>query len=538
MSLHPQYLLDVHDELIVDLFAGGGGASSGIEQALGRMVDIAINHDPVAVGLHKANHPQTVHYTSDVFEVDPRRATDGRPVGLLWASPDCTYHSKARGSKPIRHANRRRRSLAWVVTRWAGTVMPRVIILENVEEFAEWGPLIGKPDKLRPCAKRRGKTFRKWVSSLKAHGYQVECRELRACDYGAPTTRKRLFVIARRDGRPIVWPEPSHGPGRKKPFRTAAECIDWSLPMCSIFATKEEAKEWAKLHGVGVPIRPLADKSLARIARGVKKFVLDNPKPFIVQMGQTGSWSDKSRGVNEPLSTITTKNSHLLATAHVSTYYGGEQGADRSQGLDSPIATITSGGGRHALVAGFLAKHYGGFYDQSKGSGATLEGPLHTICANGRGHQTLVGAYIGRDFGESVGNSAEDPIGTITSTGNGKASLVAAFLAKYFGTGDGSSLSDPSPTVTTKDRFGLVTVEVNGENHVLTDIAMRMLTPRELFRAQGFRDSYIIDRQADGTPITKTDQVRLCGNSVSPAISEALAAANCVELIIRERVPA
>ncbi len=513
MSLHSQYLLDVHEELVVDLFAGGGGASSGIEQALGRMVDIAINHDPIAVGLHRANHPQTVHYVSDVFEVDPRRATDGRPVGLLWASPDCTYHSKARGAKPIRSANKKRRSLAWVVTRWAGTVSPRVIMLENVEEFADWGPLIGKPDKLRPCAKRRGKTFKKWVSSLREQGYRVEWRELKACDYGAPTTRKRLFVIARRDGQLIVWPEPTHGPGRRKPFRTAAECIDWSVPMCSIFATREEAKAWAKHHGVGVPIRPLADKSLWRIARGLKKFVLDNPKPFIVP-------------------------GEKLVAAHVSTYYGGEQGKERSQDLGEPLATITSGGLRHALVAAFMAKHYGGFYDEFGGAGLSLDSPLHTICANGRGHQTLVGAYIGRDFGQSVGHSADEPMGTLTSTGNGKASLVAAFLAKYFGTGESSDLSDPAPTVTTKDRFGLVTVKVNGEERFITDICMRMLTPRELFRAQGFRDQYIIDRLPDGSPITKSDQVRLCGNSVSPAIAEALAAANCMDLQVRERVSA
>src|SRR5690625_2512352 len=287
MSIYSQLLLDIHDELIVDLFAGGGGASCGIEMATGRQVDVAVNHDAAAVAMHQINHPQTRHEIADVFEVCPRVVTKGRPVGLLWASPDCTYHSKARGGKPMRDKNRKRRSLAWVVTRWAGQVRPRVIMLENVEEFADWGPLVGPHDALRPCPKRRGKTFRRWVRSLERHGYEVEWRELRACDYGAPTIRKRLFVIARCDGEPIVWPEPTHGPGTGRRYRSAAECIDWDEPMLSIFATREEAKEWARAHRrsgrkMGTPVRPLADATMRRIARGVKRYVLKDPKPFIV----------------------------------------------------------------------------------------------------------------------------------------------------------------------------------------------------------------------------------------------------------------
>ena len=280
MSVFDQYLLDVHDELIVDLFAGGGGASVGIEMATGRQVDVAINHDPEAVAMHEENHPQTRHHTSDVFEVDPREVTEGRDVGLLWASPDCTFHSKARGSKPIRSAEKKRRALAWVVTRWAGTVRPRVIMLENVEEFSNWGRLVARRDaegrvhkdsggvaepgervpvehqELIPDTSDAGRRFRVWVRSLQAHGYRVEWRELRASDYGAPTSRKRLFLIARCDGEPIVWPEPSHGPGTGRRCRTAADIIDWSEPICSIFADKDEAAAWAKAHSKHRPVPP------------------------------------------------------------------------------------------------------------------------------------------------------------------------------------------------------------------------------------------------------------------------------------------
>ena len=582
-SIFSQLLLDTHDELIVDLFAGGGGASLGIEEATGRQVDIAINHDAAAIELHKANHPTTLHLRSDVFEVDPRRVTEGRPVGLLWASPDCTYHSKARGAKPIRSKTKKRRALAWVVTRWAGQVSPRIIMLENVEEFALWGPLVGKHDQLRPCPKRKGKTFRRWVTTLKGLGYQVEHRELRACDYGAPTIRKRLFVIARRDGQPIVWPEPTHGdPNSKavterrlKPFRTAADCIDWTIPMCSIFATKDEAKQWAKDHcRKSAPIRPLADNTMARIAKGVKRYVLENPKPFLVTIahgegtGRTSRWGDGTRNVDEPLSTVTTKNAHAVAApflvprygerpgqtprtrnvndpmatvvtdgngsslvaANIQTYYGGENGENRGVDLTEPLRTQSTEN-RFGIVATFLAQNNGGFFD---GPGREVTEPLSTVMTSSTGHHGLMAAHIQRDFGTSVGSPVDAPIGTLTCDYGGHAALVGSFLTKYYGEGVGQELTEPAHTIPTVDRFGLVSVTINGVPMVVTDIAMRMLVPRELYTAQGFPRTYIIDRGADGKKLTSTDQVRMCGNSVCPPLARAMVAANAPDLVARK----
>jgi len=603
MSAFNQYLLGVHDELICDLFAGGGGASSGIEQALGRMVDIAINHDKMAVEMHKANHPQTVHLCSDVFEVDPREATDGRPVGLLWASPDCTFFSKARGSKPIRHATRKRRALAWVVTRWAGTVRPRVIAMENVEEFLTWGPLCGKPELLRPNPKKRGRTFKAWVKSLEAHGYVVEWRELRACDYGAPTIRKRLFIIARCDGQPIVWPEPTHGPGLK-PYVPVATCIDWSLPMCSVFATKEEAKEWAKEHGLAVPQRPLAENTMARIARGVEKFVVGNPNPFLVNVANSKTtgrgpnvWSpdepvrtvtssngfavvapfvagvggrqgqSPNRGVDAPFQTITTKADSVVVAPIIANYHNGPDGDRRTKTPDQPLDTmdcsnrfgvvapflvpnyseregqaprcrsaeepspvIVPGGNGARLAVAYLGQNNGGHYD---GCGRGVDEPMATILANSRGHFSLTVAHIQRDFGTSTGHPVTEPLKTITTEGGGKAALVYSFLTQYNGTSVGQAVTEPANTSTAKDRFGVVTVQIKGEPYVIEDIGMRMLQPHELYRAQGFRRGYIHDRTADGTPITKTDQVRMCGNSVCPPVAAAIVRANCADMIAR-----
>lgn len=556
-TLFPQMLLDLNSELVVDLFAGGGGASVGIEMALGRQVDIAVNHDAAAVSLHEANHPQTKHHTCDVFEVDPREVTQGRPVGLLWASPDCTYHSKARGAKPIRHKHRKRRALAWVVTRWAGQVRPRVIMLENVEEFADWGPLVGPPDQLRPCPRRRGRTFRTWRRSLERLGYHVEKRELRACDYGAPTIRKRLFVIARCDGRPIVWPEKTHGPGRKHPYRTAASCIDWSIPMCSIFATREESRAWGKLHGQAAPVRPLAEATMRRVARGVKRYVIDNPKPYIVGVGGRQGQSPE-RPLDAPMQTITAKadsavvapvivpnntnnaphsadrpvptitggGRNILVAPYLVPRYGEREGQEpRTRSVEEPSPVIVPSGNGASLVAAFMAKHFTGV------DGAPLTEPTPTVTTID--HNALVAAHIQRDFGTSTGSAADTPIGTITSVFGGHAGLVASFLAKYYGTGDGDELSNPTPTITTKDRFGLVTVTVRGEPYYIADIAMRMLQPRELYNAQGFPRSYIIDRGADGRKLTKTEQVRMVGNSVCPPIAAALARANVPELIVR-----
>lgn len=440
--IYPQMLLDLNRELVVDLFAGGGGASTGIEMALGRHVDIAVNHDPAALAMHEMNHPQTYHDRSDVFEVDPYAITQGRPVGLLWASPDCTFFSKALGGKPIRSAEKKRRALAWVVKRWGGQVNPRVIMMENVEEFQEWGRLIGPPDNLRPCPRRKGARFRRLVRDLERMDYRVEWREHRACDYGAPTIRKRLFLIARCDGRPIVWPEPTHGPGARKPYRTAAECIDWSIPMLSIFATPEEAREWARKHGVGTPRRPLVEATMRRLARGVIRYVIEDPAPFIVDM--------------------------------------------------------RPGGDRRERVVAFLAQNNGGFYD-------------------------------------GAGRSLRDPMSTVLNTGSHQ-SLVVVFLQKYYGQGTGQRLDEPMHTIPTLDRFGLVavTVMLEGERYVIADIAMRMLQPRELYSAQGFPAEYIIDRGVDGKKLTKTEMVRMCGNSVSPPIAAALVRANVPELIVRD----
>lgn len=486
----PQLLLDVHDELIVDLFAGGGGASLGIEMATGRQVDVAINHDSAAVALHRANHPQTDHHVSDVFEVDTREVTQGRPIGLLWASPDCTDHSKAKGGKPIR--NRKRRALAWVVKRWAGQVRPRVICLENVEEFVDWGPLVGPPGKLRRCPKRKGKTFRRFIRELERLGYAVEWRELRACEYGAPTIRKRLFLVARCDGEPIVWPEPTHGEGLL-PFRTAAECIDWSTPMLSIFATPEEAKAWARARRaegwpMGTPRRPLAEATLRRIARGVVRYVLEAAAPFIVNLAQRGP---------------------------------------REYPLEDPMRTQHAGGNAFGVVVPYVAPN------NTNNAPQGIDDPLHTQSAGGT-HHGLVAAHVQRDFGQSVGQDAADPLGTVTPDGGGKAALVASFLQKYYGAGVGQRMAEPVATVTTKDRMGLVTVDLDGAPFVIVDIAMRMLQPRELYRAQGFPDSYRIERGVDGRQFTKTEQVRMVGNSVSPQVAAALVRANCLALVARD----
>lgn len=497
-----QFVLPLSHEVVVDLFAGGGGASTGIELALGRHVDVAVNHDPEAVSLHQANHPQTRHFVSDVFEVDPAAVTEGRPVGLLWASPDCTYHSKARGGKPHRDRNRarRRRGLAGVVVRWAASVRPRVIALENVEEFQHWGPLL---EDGTPCPDRRGMSFRRWVAQLRNLGYAVEWRELRACDYGAPTIRKRLFVIARCDGQPIVWPAPTHGPGRA-PYRTAADCIDWSLPCPSIFDRE----------------RPLAEATLRRIARGVQRYVIEAAKPFIVRIGQTGHGdAGKVRSADEPLSTVTSKAEHCLAVPTlVQTGYGERAGqAPRVPGLDKPLGTVV-GGQKHALVAAFLAKHYGGVV------GTDLRQPAGTVTTVD--HHALVAASMVKLRGTSSAVPASDPLHTISAGGEHHAA-VAAFLTAYYGSDQDTPVDDPLHTVTTKPRFALVMVE--GVPHTIADIGMRMLQPRELYRAQGFPESYLIDRGADGRPLSKAAQVRMCGNSVSPPVATAIVRANYAE---------
>lgn len=524
----PQLLLDTHEELIVDLFAGGGGASLGIEMATGRMVDIAINHDATAVAMHRVNHPQTTHHVCDVFEADPRTVTEGRPVGLLWASPDCTDHSKAKGGKPFRDTARKRRALAWVVTRWAGQVRPRVICLENVEEFAEWGPLIGLRGELRRCPRRKGRTFRAWVRSLERLGYVVEWRELRACDFGAPTIRKRLFVVARCDGRPIVWPKPTHGPRTRRKYRTAAECIDWSIPMLSIFATREEAIAWGRAHGQAPPKRPLAEATMRRIARGVVRFVLEAPEPFVVTLNHGGTHAP--RGVGEPLRTLTSsRDAHGLVAPYLVPRYGEREGQEpRTRSVAAPAPVIVPTGNGASLAAAFLARHWGGMV------GKELDVPFPTVLTKGAQDQ-LAAVHLSHAYTSNTNGgdgNLERPAKTIVTGGHH--GLVASFLQRYHGQGVGSALGAPASTLTTKDRLGLVTVMLKGEPYVVVDIAMRMLQPRELFRAQGFPDSYAIERGADGRRLTKTAQVRLVGNSVCPDVAAALVRANCAELIARD----
>lgn len=499
--LTPQFTLPLADDLVIDLFAGGGGASTGIEQAIGRHVDIAVNHDPAAVSLHWANHPQTQHFVSDVFEVDPLAVTEGRPVGLLWASPDCKHFSKAKGGKPV---SKRVRGLAWVVVKWAKLVRPRVICLENVEEFQTWGPLA---EDGRPCPQRKGSTFTRWVGQLRGLGYTVEWRELRACDYGAPTIRKRLFLVARRDGMPIVWPAPTHaqkpakGSGLK-PWRTAAECIDWTLPCPSIFERD----------------RPLAEATLRRIAHGVVRYVVNAAQPYIVRIGQTGHGdAGKVRSIEEPVSTVTTKAEHLLVSPTlVQTGYGERQGqAPRVPGLDKPLGTVVAGASKHALVAAFLAKHYTGVI------GSDMTAPIGAVTT--QDHHSLVAANMVKLRGTNNSTAADEPLHTVSAGGQHHAQ-ACAFLTAYYGSDQDTPLSEPMHTVTTKPRFGLVMVE--GEPYEIADIGMRMLQPRELYTAQGFPASYITDRGHDGRVLPKDAQVRMCGNSVCPPLARALVAAN------------
>lgn len=522
-----------YSEIIVDLFAGGGGASEGIRQALGRDVDVAINHDRVAIAMHMANHPGTRHMRQNVWEVPPRWATGGKPVGLLWASPDCKHFSKAKGGAPKRDIEIR--SLAWVVEKWAREVRPRVIILENVEEFQSWGPL----DKKGCIVKsQKGTTFCAFVRRLRRLGYAIEWRELRACDYGAPTIRKRLFLIARCDGLSIVWPEPTHGQGLI-PYRTAAEIIDWSIPCPSIFERK----------------KPLVENTLRRIAEGIRRYVIEAEKPFIVNLTHGG----RLESIDEPLKTVTGANrgEKAIVTPFIHSYYGPKKpGEFRGSGIDEPLKTqstenrfglvvphiqrqfgqgigsgmndpvgtvMSNGMGKTALVAAFMAQHNGGYY---KSAGRSLKKPISTITHRGT-QQQLVTSHVVKLRGTNHGHPVSEPLHTITAGGT-HFGEVRAFLIKYFSTGgQWQNLNDPTHTIKTKEHLSMVTVNIQGEPYVITDIGMRMLTPRELFRAQGFDDSYKIDIEIDGKRITKTDQVRCCGNSVPPDFARALVEVNC-----------
>lgn len=521
-------------ELFVDNFAGGGGASTGIEIAIGRNVDIAINHDPDAIAMHKANHPNSKHYCEDVWEVDPKEACGGTPVALAWFSPDCKHFSRAKGGKPV---DNKIRGLAWVAIKWALLVRPRVIMLENVPEIQTWCPL-GADNK--PIKKRLGETFNGFIRILstglnKEHpafiecckaleldldspkadilsrglGYAIEYRELMSCDYGAPTTRTRFYMVARSDGKPIVWAKPTHAPrdseevksGKLLPYHTAAECIDWSIPAQSIFERD----------------KPLAENTLKRIARGIKKFVIDSPEPFIVNH----KFEKPPENMNEPLSTITAVNSHYVVAPSLIQYHSETtENEVRGQELDEPLMTVDASP-RYALSVAHIMKNYAGGY---KGVGSAADKPLDTITA--KDHNSLVTAHILTMRNNMDGQPVDEPLTTISCSGAHHAE-VQAFLVKYFSTGAAKSIDEPLDTVTTKDRFALVTI--HGEEYIITDIKMRMLQPRELFNAQGFPPEYIIDKDFEGNSYAKTKQVARCGNAVTPPVAAALVRANLPE---------
>lgn len=504
----------INGELIIDNFAGGGGASTGIEMATGYCVDIAINHDPEAIRMHKANHPSTRHYCESVWDVDPVKVCGGRPVGLAWFSPDCKHFSKAKGGKP---KNKKIRGLAWVALRWAALVRPRVIMLENVEEFKTWGPLNRGH---RPIKAKQGVTFRRFVSQLEDLGYAVEYRELVAADYGTPTMRRRFFLVARCDGRPIIWPEPTHAPadspevaaGNKMPYVGAHTQIDFSLPCPSIFDTAEEIKSKYGIRAV----RPLAEKTMERIFRGLIQFLFKKHNPFIipigygetarqnlcepllapcmVQIGQTGFADDRSKDVRDPLTTIVSKNEHCLV-APILIQYHSETSVNevRGQGLNAPIMTV-DGSNRYGFVMSYLSKFYG----------------------NG------------------LGQDMQEPLGTITAgAGGGHFAEVRAFLIKYYGQGVGQDIQDPLGTITSHDRFGLVTIA--GVDYQIADIGLRMLEPRELYGCQGFPEDYIIDHDIEGNTYSRSEQVKRCGNAVCPPIPAALVKANLPEMCVARR---
>jgi len=711
LDFKTQYALGLNpqdDEILVDFFCGGGGAGTGLEMGLGRKVNVAKNHSPAAISMHTINHPGAVHFATDVFDGDPDTECGGKAVGWFHMSPDCTHHSQAAGGQPRK---REIRNLSWIGLKWAGKKRPRVISLENVKQILQWGPLIAKRCKLTgrviklvtettakgkevikhvvaepgevvpvgqqflmPDPKRRGQTWARFVSELQRLGYAVEWRVIKACDFGAPTSRERLFMIARCDGQPIVWPEPTHAKkpvkGQKK-WRTAAECIDWTIPSKSIFDRKKD----------------LAPSTLRRVAKGMKKFVIDSANPFIVPIAnwsgesvqstdnplrtvtawprggsfamaspiiapathqggerindpqtplptitcanrgeltlisptliQTGygeragqeprvpgldqplgtvvaggvkhavtgavlvgaggpEYSGKPAAVDHPAGTLMTQNHRAIAAAHLVKF----RFADEGKSLDEPLPTVTSGGNyqrpagaAHAMGIStvFMAQMNGGFnttaakpldepmstvtntcsqqqlvtanlvHLRGNCDARDLNAPLHTVSAGGT-HHGLVSAFMERQFGASVGQSVDEPAPTVTAGGGGKSSLVelklspevevgalrvAAFLISYYGTGDSaSSAGDPAPTITTKDRLALVTVMIKGTPYVIVDICLRMLQPHELYRAQGFPPDYIITHGADGRPFTKTEQVHMCGNSVSPPPMAALAEAN------------
>lgn len=616
--LTPQFVLALSAKLVIDLFAGGGGASTGIEQAIGRHVDIAINHDPDAIGMHEANHPQTRHYRADVWEICPRQATDGQAVGLLHASPDCTHHSQALGGQP---RSKEIRSLAWVVHRWAGIAQPDVITLENVEQMLQWSPLIAKRcpdtgrvitlDKIKdakgkatyrvadpgervprnnqflvPDKKRLGHNWRHFIQGLRDMGYQVQWRVICNADLGCHSTRTRLYLVARRDGLPIVWPEKTHAKkpmGQLKSHKPAADCIDWSIPGTSIFGRKKD----------------LADATMRRIAHGMQKYVLGSKEPFIAPAAAAAfitKFNTGSVGVDlrEPVPTVTAGGNPvrpgtgttigLVAASMVQVGYGERKGQEpRALDLQQALGTVVAGGNKFATASAYLvqAGHGEGKGAAKRRSHGTndITGPIGTVTASGGG-QSLATAFMVQangGFNATPARDLRDGMSTVTTSGSqqqlavahlttlrrnntGKAlaeplpvvcaggehhGLVqyelgqedeagalrcAAFLMRYHANGgQWAELSEPMTTITTRDRLALVTVWLKGEPWVIVDITLRMLVPRELYNAQDFPPDYVIDRTAAGKPLTKTAQVRMAGNSVSPLPMRLIVAANYSE---------
>ena len=542
---------DILDEIIVDNFAGGGGASTGIELATGRPVSIAINHDPDAILMHKTNHPYTTHYQESVWDIDPKEVCMGHPVGLAWFSPDCKHFSKAKGGKPV---EKKIRGLAWIVLRWAGTVRPRVIMLENVEEFQTWGPV----RRGRPVKAKAGQTFKKFVDQIQALGYAVEFRELVAADYGAPTTRKRFFMVARCDGRPIVWPEPTHAPadsaevkaGKKLPWRSAAEIIDWGLPCPSVFDTKENIKAEYGLTAV----RPLRPNTMRRIIRGVDKFTIKNGKPFIIQCNHTGD--GHIRDHLDPLGTVTARHTEGVLAPSLIQYHTEQDDHVRASGLGAPINTIDAAN-RYGLSAACLVEYFG------NGNPLDVKTPLHTVTAKDR--EAITTANLCKYYGGVVGAEVSEPLPTVTAIDHN--AITTAHVCKFKGQDIGQEATTPLHTITASpgefatvntvvaryqegadmrywpqirellneycgyhlEKNEVVLLEIGGSWYFIADIGLRMLTPRELYAANGAPEDYIIERDYTGAAYGKAKQVARCGNMVPPPFSEALVRANLPE---------
>lgn len=536
-------------DLIIDCFAGGGGASVGIEMALGRRVDIAINHDPDAILMHKTNHPDTIHLQESIWDAKPLEVTKGRHVGLLWASPDCKHFSKAKGGKP---KDKNIRALPFSIVMWARHVRPDVIIAENVEEIQTWGPLNKKG---YPIQKKKGQTFNKFIRRLGKLGYRVEWRELIAADYGAPTTRKRWYMIARCDGKPIVWPKPTHsktGENGLPKWIPVSTVLDFSDLGKSIFGRK----------------KPLAENTMNRIARGIEKFVFNNPEPFIMQIGQTGFSKDRNKSIADPLSTIVTKQEHCLITPVIAPYMVtvNHSGANHHycKSLEDPFRTITQKNGSGIISPLLIQYHSETTKDSVRGQSTT--DPIMTIDASPRYAMAI--SHLTKFYKTGCGQKINEPLHTITTSPGhfGQVSIltaekedffasldlpikdqnaqndiiqkcnwVASFITEYYGQGTGQSLNDPLHTVVTKDRFALVTIY--GIDYIIVDITLRMLTAKELFKAQGFPTDYIIDRDCNNKPYPVAKQVARCGNSVCPQVAKVLVEANCSYLKIGDRMP-